>query len=84
MFRGFIDVFNILLWCSSIHVGSLFIMVVAIAYVIQTTTPIETHYTTVQVNEPPKRVLVEREFFNRTDGCPIVNNVCLDCITLKN
>jgi hypothetical protein len=59
-------------------------MIVAIFYVIQTTTPIETHYTPVQVNETPKRVLVEREVCNRIDGCPIVNNVCVDCITVKN
>ena len=59
-------------------------MIVAIVYVIQTTTPNETHYTTVHVNESPKRVLVELEVCNRIDGCPIVNNVCVDCITVKD
>ena len=28
--------------------------------------------------------LVEREVCNRIDGCPIVNNVCVDCITVQN
>jgi len=39
-------------------------MIVAIVYVIQTTTPKETHYTSVQVNEPTKRIVVEREVCN--------------------
>ena len=59
-------------------------MIVAIVYVIQTTSPIETHYTSVQVNEPPKRDLVEREVCNGIDGCPIVNSVCVECITVKD
>jgi len=59
-------------------------MIVAIVYVIQTTTPTETHYNAVQTIQTPKRVLVEREVCNRIDGCPIVNNVCVDCITVKN
>ena len=58
-------------------------MIVALVYVIQTSTPIETHYSTVQVNKPTKRDLVE-EVSNRIDGCPIMNIVCVDCITVKN
>ena len=84
MFRRLIDILNLLLWWSFIHVGSFLLMIVAIVYVLETTSPTETHYTSVQVNESPKRVLVEREVCNRIDGCPIVNNVCLDCITVKN
>ena len=84
MFRGLIDILNLLLWWSFIHVGSFLLMIVAIVYVLQTTTPIETHYTTVQTIQTPKRVLVQREVCNRIDGCPIVNNVCVDCITVKN
>jgi len=61
MFRGLIDILDLLLWWSSMHVGGFLLMIVAIVYVIQTTTPIETHYTSVQVNETPKRVLVERD-----------------------
>ena len=61
MFRGLIDILNLFLWWSFIHVGSFLKMSVAIVYVIQTTTPDETHYTSVQVNETPKRVLVERD-----------------------
>ena len=83
MFRGLIDNINLLLRWAFIHMVSLLLMIVAIVYVIQTTTPIETHYTTVQVNKPTKRVLVAREVCNRIDGCLIVNNVCVHCITVK-
>ena len=84
MSRGLIDILNPLMWRSFIHVGFFLLMIVAIVYVIQNTTPIETHYTTAQVNKTTKRVLVEREVCNRIDGSPIVNNVCVDCITVKN
>ena len=62
-------------------------MVVAIVHIIKTnltppTPTIHEHYSTVQVVEPPKRVLVEEEICIRLDGCPIVINVCVDC--LKN
>ena len=61
------------------------LMVVAIIYTLENSpAPNETHYTSVQTIQPTKRVLVEREVCNRIDGCPIVNNVCLDCITVKN
>jgi hypothetical protein len=84
VFGGLIDILNLLLWSSFIHVGSLLLMIFAKVYVIKTTTPIETHYTTVKVNERPKRVLVQREVCNRIDRCPIVNNVCVDCITVMD
>ena len=48
-------------------------MIVAIVYVIQTTTPIEKHYTTVQVKEPSKKVLVERKICTRVDACKVVH-----------
>ena len=40
-------------------------------------------YNAVQVVEPPKRVLVEREVCNRIDGCPVVKGVCESCETVK-
>ena len=50
----------------------------------QSTPIINHHYSTVQVIEPPKRILIEEEICTRLDGCPIVNNVCVDCLTVKN
>ena len=88
MFRGLIDLFNLLLWWSFMYVGSFLLMVVAIVHIIKTnptpTTPIiNEYYSTVQVIEPPKRVLIEKEICTRLHGCPIVNNVCVDCLTVK-
>jgi hypothetical protein len=51
-------------------------MIVAIVYIIQTTTPIEIHYTTVQVKEPSKKVLVERKICTRIDACKVVSETC--------
>jgi len=87
MFRGLIDPFNLLLWWSFMYVGSFLLMVVAIVHIIKTnSTPptpiIHEHYSTVQVIEPSEKVLIEEEICTRFDGCPIVNNVCVDC--LKN
>ena len=82
MFKGLIDLFNILLWWCFMYVGSFLLMIVAIFYVIKSNptppTPIiNEYYSTVthQVVEPPKRVLIEEEICTRLDGCPIVNNV---------
>ena len=85
MFRLFADVFHFLLWWCFLYVGSFMLMVVAIFYVLENSSaPNKTHYTSVQTIQPPKKVLVEREVCNRIDGCPIVNNVCVDCIPVKN
>ena len=71
-----------------IYVGSSLLMIVAIVYVIKTNpsppTPIiNEYYSTVQVIETSKRVLIEKEICTRFDGCPIVNNVCVDCLTCE-
>ena len=84
MVRLLSDVFNFLLWWCFLYVGSFMLFILGIFYVLETTSPSETHHTTVQTIQSPKRVLVEREVCNRIDGCPIVNNVCVDCITVKN
>ena len=89
MFKGLIDLCNLLLVWGFIYVGSFLLMVVAIVHIIKTNptppTPIiHEHYSTVQVVELPKRVLIEEEICTRLDGCPIMNNVCVDCLTVKN
>jgi hypothetical protein len=70
------------------YVGSFLLMIVAIFYVIKSNptppTPIiNEYYSTVthQVVEPPKKVIVEEEICTIIDGCRIVDNVCVDCIT---
>ena len=71
------------------YVGSFLLMIVGIFWIIKTNptlpTPIIHEHKIVQnIIQPTKRVLVEREVCKRVDGCPIVNNVCVDCITVKN
>ena len=88
MFRLFADVFHFLLWWCFLYVGSFMLMVVAIVYLIKTNpsppTPIINEYhSSVQVIEPPKRVLIEEEICTRLDGCPIVKGVCETCQIVK-
>ena len=87
MFSFLSSLISFLMYWMFLYVGSFVLMIVAIVYITQTNktppTPIiYQHYSTVQVVEPPKRVLIEEEICTRLDGCPIVNNVCVDC--LKN
>ena len=72
-----------------LYVGSFLLMIVAKFYIIKTNpsppTPIiDQHHSTVQVVEPPKRVLIEKEICTRLDRCSIVNNVCGDYLAVKN
>jgi len=86
MWKGIRELVDLLLLWGFWYLGSFMLMIVAIVYFIQSNqTPIiKQYYThnTVQVVEPPKKVLIEKEICTRFDGCPIVNNVCVDC--LKN
>jgi len=71
------------------YVGSSLLMIIAIVYITQTNktppTPIiHQHYSTVEVIEPPKIVIVEEEICIRSDGCRVIDNVCVDCLTVKN
>ena len=68
------------------YVCAISLLVFGITYLAKTNpTPIiNHHYSTVQVIEQPKRVLIEEEICTRPDGCPIVNGVCVDCLTVKN
>jgi len=85
MLKGIKELVDLLLLWGFMYVGSFMIMVVAIVYFIKSnSTPvIHQHYSTVQVVEPPKRVLVEEEICTRLDGCPIVNGVCETCQIVK-
>ena len=91
MVRLFIDLCNLFFLWVFLHVGAFFLMIVAIFYVIKSNptppTPIiNEYYSTVthQVVEPPKKVIVEEEICTKIDGCRIVDNVCIDCLTVKN
>ena len=89
MFGFLSSIIQFFMYWVFMYVGAFLLMIVAIFYVIKSNptppTPIiNEYYSTVthQVVQPPKRVLVDSEVCTRIDGCPIVNNVCVDC--LKN
>ena len=72
------------------YVGSFLLLIVAIVYITKTNptppTPIiNEYYSTVthQVNEHPKRVLVEREICKSIKGCEEVNGTCPTCVVEK-
>ena len=81
MLKGIKELVDLLLLWGFMYVGSFMIMVVAIVYFIKSNpTPIiNHHYSTIEVIEPPKKVIVEEGICTRIDGCRIVDNVCIDC-----
>jgi len=83
MWKGIRELVDLLLLWGFWYLGSFMLMIVAIFYFIQSNQPpiIKQYHTynTVQVIEPPKKVIVEEEICTRIDGCRIVDNVCLDC-----
>ena len=89
MLKGIKELADFLLLWGFMYVGSLLLLIVGVMWIIKTNptppTPIIHEHKIVQnIIQPTKRVLVEREVCNRIDGCPIVNNVCVDCITVRN
>ena len=86
MFRGILDLFNILLWWCFMYVGAFLLMIVAIVYVIKSNptppTPIIHEHKIVQnIIQPPKRVLVEQEVCKDIRGCKILKgSECPDCV----
>jgi len=86
MIRGIKELLEILFLWGFIYVGSFIVLIIGLVH-IQSNQPIineQQYYTTKQVIQTPTRVLVEREVCNRIDGCPIVNNVSVDCITVRD
>ena len=86
MFSFLSSIIQFFMYWMFMYVCAILLLVFGITYLAKTnpTTIINHHYSTVQVIEPPKRVLIEEEICTRLDGCPIVNNVCVDCLTVKN
>ena len=85
MIRGIKELLEILFLWGFIYVGSFIVLIIGLVH-IQSNQPIinERHYyTSKQVSQPPKRVLVEREVCNRIDGCPVVKGVCETCQIVK-
>ena len=88
MLRGIKELVDLLLLWGFWYVGSFMIMVVAIFYVLKINptppTPIiKQYHSTVNVIEPEKRVLVEREVCKSIKGCKEVNGSCPTCVIEK-
>ena len=87
MIRGLIDLLDLILLWGFWYVISFLVLVFGIVYITKSNqTPIIKQYhthNTVQVVEPPKRVLVEREVCNRIPGCVVVNGTCPSCVREK-
>ncbi len=86
MIRGIKELLEILFLWGFIYVGSFIVLIIGLVH-IQSNQPIineQQYYTTKQVIQTPTRVQVEREVCNRIDGCPIVNNICVGCITVRD
>ena len=81
MIRGIIELVDLLLLWGFWYVVSFLILVFGVVYITKSNpTPIiYQYYSTVEVIEPLKEVIVEEEICTRIDGCRIVENVCIDC-----
>ena len=79
MFRGLLDLINVLMAWGFAYVISFMVLIVAITYITkQNPTPIIQERITIKVIEP-KPITIEEDVCNRIDGCPIVDNVRVGC-----
>ena len=91
MIRGIIELVDLLLLWGFWYVVSFLILVFGVVYITKSNpTPIiNHHYSTVEVIESPKKVIVEEEICTRIDGCkvfpdaPTMEEYCPTCILKK-
>ena len=91
MIRGIIELVDLLLLWGFWYVVSFLILVFGVVYITKSNpTPIiHQYYSTVEVIEPPKEVIVEEEICTRIDGCkvfpdaPTMEEYCPTCILKK-
>ena len=82
MLKGIKELVDLLLLWGFMYVGAFFFLIIGIVH-LQSNQPIineQHYYTTKQVFQPPKRVLVEREVCKDIRGCKIVKGKCIDCV----
>ena len=86
MLKGIKELLEILFLWGFIYLGAFIFLIIGIVHIQSNQPPIiKQHHTynAVQVIEPPKRVLVEREVCNRIPGCVVVNGTCPSCVREK-
>ena len=86
MFSFLSSIINFFMYWMFMYVSAILLLIFGISSLAKrNSTPIiNHHYSTVQVFELPKRVLIEEEICTRLDGCPIVKGVCVDYLTVGN
>ena len=83
MLKGIKELVDLLLLWGFWYVISFLVLVFGIVYITKSNpTPIiNHHYSTVEVIEPPKRVLVEREVCKDIRGCVLLKGgECPTCV----
>ena len=86
MLKGIKELLEILFLWGFIYLGAFIFLIIGIVHIQSNQPPIiKQHHTynAVQVIEPPKRVLVEREVCNRISRCEVVNRTCPSCVVEK-
>ena len=80
------SIINFFMYWMFMYVSAILLLIFGITYLAKTNPIpiINHHYSTVQVIEPPKRILIDEEICTRLDGCPIVNVVYVDYLPVKN
>ena len=88
MLKGIKELVDLLLLWGFIYVGSFIILIIGVVHITKSNEPpiIKQYHShnTVQVIEPQKRVLVEREVCKDIRGCELLKGgECPDCVLEK-
>ena len=81
MFREIREWVELLFLWGFLYLGAIFILILGIVH-LKSNQPIIKQYhshNSVQVIDPPKKIIAEEEICTRIDGCRIIDNVCIDC-----
>ena len=85
MFRGLMDLINVLMLWGFAYAVSIMILIVAIVHLTNENNNHQHSIVEHRVMSPMiEQIKTKEEVCLRFDGCPIVNNVCVDCVVLED
>ena len=91
MIRGIKELLELVFLWSFLHITSLAILVVAVVYITHTQPkqqiPMIQPQEQISMVNPHITTFAEpiiKEVCTRIDGCRVIDNVCVDCLTVKN
>ena len=91
MIRGIKELLELVFLWSFLHITSLAILVVAVVYITHTQPkqqiPMIQPQEQISMVEPHTTTFAEpiiKEVCTRIDRCRIIDNVCVDCLTVNN